>query len=218
MNTALSFSLDPNKAKEAGQSQRITETGAYTGQFTQARQIIAQSGSIGIEMSFESVAGQTADFLTVYVQGADGRELAGSKMVHALMTCLKLRNLNSVNGHAEVYNSTSKQREKQPATIFPDLCCKPIGLVLQVEEYNKSSGGVGESMKLVMPFDASSKQTAREVLDKQPAEDIEKLLHTIKPVIKAKTSGGSGQNGGYSNNQQQTGNQSDVGFYDDIPF
>jgi hypothetical protein len=216
MNTSLSFNLDPNKAKEAGQSQRISETGAYTGHFTQARQVIAQSGSIGIEMSFESVSGQTADFLTVYVQGSDGRELAGTKMVHALMTCLKLRSLNSVSGHAEVFNPASKQREKQQATIFPDLCGKPVGLVLQVEEYNKSNGGIGESMKLVMPFDATSKQTAREVLDKLPAEDIENLLHNIKPVIKAKSSGSG--HGNASDNQQSGSNGGGAAFEDDIPF
>lgn len=183
---ALSFTLDPSKAKEAGQSQRINETGAYTGNILQARQIVAGSGSIGIEMSFESVAGQTADRLNIYVEGSDGRELAGAKMVHALMTCLSLRTLPPAEGMAEVYNSATKQREKQKATIFPALCGKPVGLVLQVEEYEKDDGSVGESMKLVIPFNASTKQTAREILEKSPAVDIEKIIHTIKPVIKAK--------------------------------
>lgn len=211
--TALSFTLDANKAKEAGQSQRISETGAYTGTFKQVRQIIAKSGSIGIEFSFESVAGQSADSLKVYVQGADGRELAGSKMVHALMTCLSMRSLQAVSGMAEVYNSTTNQREMQAATIFPDLCNKAVGLVLQVEEYIKNDNSIGESMKLVMPFNATSKQTAREVLDKLPAEDIEKLLHTIQPVIKARPKSG-GQGGGQQNAQEA----STASFEDDIPF
>lgn len=215
--TALSFTLDPAKAKEAGQSQRINETGAYTGKFTQARQIVARSGSIGIELAFESVAGQTADRLSVYVQGSDGRELAGSKMIHALMTCMSMRNLASANGQAEVYNSATQKREMQPAVLFPDLCNKPIGLVLQVEEYAKDDGGVGESMKLVMPFNASSKQTAREVLEQKPAEDIEKLLHTIQPVIKARRSGG-GSGSHTTGGSAASSAPSAVGFDDDIPF
>ena len=86
-----SYNLNPTAAREASQSLRISVSGKYEGHFTRAEAIKSNSDTEGVEFSFITNDGQTADFLTLWTRNRDGKELLGMKQLSALMACMKVR-------------------------------------------------------------------------------------------------------------------------------
>jgi hypothetical protein len=165
-----SYDLNPEAAKQAEQG-RITETGKYKGVFTRAEAVVSKKSTEGVEFSFKSDDGSDADFLTLWTHNADGKELFGLKVLNALMTCIRIKQINPAQATIEKWVDGSKQ--KVNATIFPDLTNKPIGVLLQKESYTKNDGSIGSKLNLVGCYDASTEMTASEILNK--ATKAEKL-------------------------------------------
>jgi hypothetical protein len=146
---------------------RIAETGKYVGTFTQAHEVVSKKGTKGIEFSFKDEHGQTADYLTLWTVNAEGKELRGLDQLNAIMTCLKLRDgIKSTQGGIEKFDAASGQKVTVQGSVFPDLLTKKIGLLLQLEEYQKSDGSIGSKMAIFMPFEASTEFTSSEILDR----------------------------------------------------
>lgn len=175
-----SYSLNTDHAKQA-EGNRITETGQYVGKFTRAEAVTSKKQTEGVEFAFESNAGQSADFLTLWTFNADGKELFGLKMLNALMTCLKARAMTATQGFVEKWDRTSGAEQKMPATVYPELMNKPIGLLLQKEEYLKADGKVGYKFNIAGCFEAATGMVASEILDKAPAaEKLAKIALNLK--------------------------------------
>lgn len=173
-----SYDLNPNGAREVGVSARITEKGAYVGKFTRAEAVEAQSGAEGIEFTFESDVGQRADYLTLWTHNRDGKELYGRKVLDAIMTCMKVRSIS-----AEPTPKKGRDGATEMVPQFRALLGR-VGLFLVVEEYEKRDGSVGSKMALALPFEADTKRTANEVLDKGVAQAFDGILASLrdKPV------------------------------------
>ena len=78
-------------------------------------------------------------------------------------------------------DSASGQRGKFPATIFPELTNKRIGLLLQREEYEKSNGSIGAKVNIVGCFDAESELTASEILArKTEPETLARMVAALR--------------------------------------
>lgn len=181
------YTLDTDAAKQADSgSGRINETGKYIGQFTKAKKVLSNKGTQGIEFAFEANNGQSADFLSVWTINADGDRIYGYKQLMALMTCLRAKEIDSRNGEVEEYDAATKQMVKRKAEVFPALMNKPIGVLLQMEEYEKKDGTVGERPVFAGFFDAQTEQTAAEILDKRPADALAKMVASLVPVKKLK--------------------------------
>lgn len=183
------YNLDTEAAKQADTGTgRINESGKYVGQFTKAKKVLSTKGTQGIEFSFESKNGQTADYLTIWTVNANGEQIYGYKQLMALMTCLKVRSIDTKNAEVEEYDKASNSMVKRKAEIFPDLMNKPIGALLQMEEYEKKDGSVGEKASFAGFFDAQTEQVAVEILEKSEARVLEKLVSQLLPVKKLKGS------------------------------
>lgn len=207
------YNLDADAAKQADTGGgRINETGKYVGQFTKAKKVLSTKGTQGIEFSFESLNGQSADYLTVWTINKDGDQIYGYKQLMALMTCLKVRNIDITNAEVEEYDKDANGMVKRKAEIYSGLMSKPIGVLLQMEEYEKKDGSTGEKASFAGFFDPKTEQVALEILDKSDAKVLEKLVSQLVPLKKLKGSrshapaGGADSYGG------------GPAFSDDIPF
>lgn len=166
-----SFSLTSENlagAKSAGQSTQVDTKGAYKGKFTKAEAVRSAKGTEGIEFSFRSDAGQTADYLSVWTHDSSGKELYGARLVTAIMACMEVRNCTPTQGRVKKWDNERQAAVEVEATVYPELMAKPVGVLLCREEYETSNGERKWKNVLVMPFEASTERTAREKLEKEP--------------------------------------------------
>lgn len=209
---AKSYTINTESVRETDNNlSRIAVSGEYIGKFTLARHIKAMSGAVGIQFSFESVLGQTANNLTLYTENASGEPIYGSKQLYALMTCLKQRTITPKTEAVDVYDYDQRVMVKTPCEIYPTLMNVPVGVVLQKEEYMSNSGERKIRMTIVRFFDAATRQTASEILDKAPAKNLDAFLLTLKDKLLPSTVGGG-------HNNPISASSVDAEYNDDIPF
>ncbi|WP_344234479.1 hypothetical protein, partial [Cupriavidus gilardii] len=136
---------------------------------------------------FQTDAKQTANF-TLWTLNADGKELFGYKQLQALMTCLRVKHLETKTAIVKKWDRVANQVLDVEADIFEDLMDRPIGILFETEEYEKNDGSLGLKVVPAAFFDADTELMASEILDKkvQPAQ-LAKMLPTLKhrPLKKA---------------------------------
>lgn len=163
------YELNTDSARKADQGgQMISEVGKYVGTFTQAEDVTAKSGTKGVSLTFESNSGQKAR-LSLYTKKSDGTTIMGFDTLMAIMTCLKLRSIKPTPGIVKSWdNDQNKEVEKQ-STVFPDLCGKSIGLLLETEDYLKQDGTPAKNPRIIIKsvFQAETELTASEILDRK---------------------------------------------------
>jgi hypothetical protein len=95
MTALSSYTLDADLARQVGTRLRITRSGKYSGRFTRAELVASRQKSEGVEFTFESDDGRIADFLTCWTHNVDGRELYGLKVLNAILTCMRIREVTA---------------------------------------------------------------------------------------------------------------------------
>lgn len=177
----MNYNLDQNAAKQADNiNARIEQKGRYLGMITRAEQVTSSKGTKGVDMSFKSNNGESADYLTLWTHNKDGDQLMGFNMLMAIMTCLRVKSLASEVGEIEKYNAETKKKEKVSANLYKELMNKPVTLLMYMEEYAKST--VGTAWKPVI-FAACDKDgfTASEIFAKATAANtVEKMVSALK--------------------------------------
>lgn len=208
------YELDTTAARKADQTgNRINEIGKYAGTFTQAEDITASTGTKGVALRFES-NGQQAN-LSLYTTKANGEQIMGYQALMAIMTCMKLRGIAPKPGTVKHWDNEAKQEVTKQASVFPDLCGKPIGLLLETEDYPKNDGGTGTRMVIAGIFQPGTELTAGEILDKKTTpEQLEKMVARLhhRPIRAAR---------GQAPAAQRPASGGGSGFEnmdDDIPF
>lgn len=174
------YNLDPNAARKADQTgNRINELGKYVGSFTQAEDITAGTGTKGVALRFES-NGQNVN-LSLYTTKADGTHIMGYQALMAIMTCMGLRNIAPKPGTVKHWDAEAKAEVTKQAQVFSDLCNKPIGLLLETEDYIKQDQSTGTRMVIAGIFQAATELTAGEILDrKTKPEQLAKMVARLK--------------------------------------
>lgn len=214
------YQLDKDAAIQAdNKSSALDRTGKYIGVFTRAENITSPKGTQGVEFAFNADTGEKAGFLTIWTINNKGEKLFGYKTLMAIMTCLSVRNINKVQATVQKYDFDTNENKAVQAEIFPDLMNKKIGLLIQMEEYQKISGELKWKPNIFAPFRIDD-FTASEILTNAPKpEKLEMLIEHLKD----KPLRGGGQ---AANNQKEKlpggqyggGMQGDEYFDDDIPF
>jgi hypothetical protein len=205
------YNLDADAAKQADTGGgRITETGKYVGQFTVAKKVLSKKGTQGIEFSFESNAGQSADYLSMWTINQDGDHIFGFKQLMALMTCLRVRGIDTSMATVEEYDRDTNGKVKRQLEVYKDLMHKPIGILLQMEEYEKKDGSAGAKPVFAGFFDPKTEQVATEILDKLDPRILEKQVSQLTPLRRLK-----GARSAAAAGQPALAGAS---FDDDIPF
>ncbi len=170
------YSLNPQSASEAGAAQYISETGKYIGKFTRAEIVTSRQGTDGIELDFVSHDGLKANYLQLWTFNASGKELPSLKVLNAIMAVFRLKTIEPTK-----VSVMDRDGSKRAAEVFQVLMDKPIGLLLQREEYTKADGSSGYKFNIVAPFDAQSELTAGEILKRvtQP-EQLAKMVAVLR--------------------------------------
>jgi hypothetical protein len=165
------YTLDAQAAKQADQTGKfIKETGKYKGRFIKAEALTASTGTQGIAFTFESDTKQVANF-SIYTMKKDGERLFDFQKLMAIMTCMRLKKISDpVMGNATKYDFDQKKEVEYEAPLLRDLMNKPIGLLLQNCEYEKTkdrqpTGEYAWKIELQGCFEASTELTATEILD-----------------------------------------------------
>lgn len=178
----MNYKLEKEEAIKSSGFERITETGKYVGKFTRAEAIVSQYGTKGIEFTFVDDYGNSADFLSLYTVKSSGEKIFGYRQLMALMTCLKTKEIEKDFGTVPKYDFKSGQTKQTKAEVYPALMNKPIGVILQAEEYKNHEGDIKQRMNIVSFFEASTGRTAKEIFDDAPAEEADKLLARLPKV------------------------------------
>lgn len=201
MLSARAYNLDPESAKGANSGgNRINESGKYIGTFTRAEGIASKKGTEGIEFTFETHEGLSADFLTLWTYNADGEALPSLKMLNAIMTCLKVKSIAPQKMVIEKYDPQTRGKQKFEGMGYPILLQKSIGLLLQKEAYTKNNGDEGYKFNIYGCFEWDSGRTAGEIIDQKPASQLERIVASLKdkpasnysPVPTGSTTAGNG--------------------------
>lgn len=183
------YALDANEARKADNTgASIREMGKYVGKFTQAEDVTASTGTKGIALTFESAAGQKTRF-TLYTQRSNGDTIMGHQALMAIMACLKLRNITPHQGTITFWDNDAREEKKKTGTVFPDLCGRSIGVLLETEDYVNRNGETKTRMVFAGAFQADTELTASEILDKKttPEQLVRMIAHMRhRPVKPAK--------------------------------
>jgi hypothetical protein len=185
----MKVNLNPKQAKDYGNViGRITDSGLYSVEITRAELITSKKGTKGVEFAIKDSAGATADYLSIWTHNSAGDEIAGMNALQALMTCLKLKTIETTNMPAKKYVEGRIQEVEIEG--FKDFLGKPIGFILRKELYTKNNGGDGERMMVSGFYEPESGMVASEILDKstQPVQ-LEKFRGwlTRSPVKDSRT-------------------------------
>ena len=218
------FNFNAASAKKADGGGRIDITGKYTGRIVKAEFVTSKKGTQGIEFEFVSNVDTHATF-TIWTHQSDGNPLYGVDKVNAILACTQTRNLTPTDKTIEKYDYDVKAKTKQLCTVAPELENKPIGLLLQRENYQNDAGEWKYQINFYSCFDAKSELTAAEICEKQTvAKELEILLNRL---ISTGDATRKPQNNGYQQQQQQNGSYANAGkqqpvnnaeLDDDLPF
>lgn len=181
------YTFDANEARKADQKGGyINETGKYKGKFTRVEELTAKTGTQGVGFTFVSEDGKTANF-SVYTIKEDGTKLSGYQFMMALMACMGLRGTGeAVMKSVKRYDYDAKQEYEEDAPLFTSMMDKPIGLLLQLCEYEKErdrvkTGEYGWKIEPYAPFKADSELMATEILNKAgKPEMLAKMVASLK--------------------------------------
>lgn len=162
----------------------IETSGAYVGVFTQAKQRVAKTGTVGIEFSFETTDGALARYMTLWVARANGERIAYSYgLLSGLMVCLGLKSITSASVVSEEWDASVGSRVPTRIEAYPDLINRQIGVLLQREE-QEWEGKLRTSMRIVDFFHPATRQTPAEVLGGSGATgQLELLIAGLKDRI-----------------------------------
>jgi hypothetical protein len=172
------YILNPEMAR-AGDAVNgfITETGKYTGKFTRAEKIVSKEKQTdGIGFSFKADDGRECRF-DVWTQKADGTALLGMNIVHAMMTCLQVRELRATSQKVKKWDYDQQRDTEQVLPCFDALMNRDIGVLLRAEEYEKMfdghpTGETGWKMGIFAVFQAGSELMATEILGRRTAPEM----------------------------------------------
>lgn len=174
------YNLDPKAARKADQTGSfINEIGKYAGVFKQAESITASTGTKGVALTFEC-NGQKAN-ISLYTMKSNGDKIMGFDALMAILTCMGLRAINEAPGTVTRWDAATKKEISQPGTVFPELCNKPIGLLLETEDYTSNAGELKTRMALKAVFQAKTELTASEILDhKTTPEQLGRMVVSLR--------------------------------------
>lgn len=183
----VEYTYDPEAAGKADDvASRIDVSAAYIGRFKSVHAIKSErTGTEGLHFEFNSPGGGSTSF-DVYTRKEDGSPTFGNNQVQAMMAILGLRGLKAMIGKFEGWEDG--KRVEMEGEVFPDLCEKDIGLVLQKERYTKQDGKESYRMGLFGIFHPVSRFTASELKERKATpEKLEKMLRSLKDKDSRKT-------------------------------
>ena len=201
MNNQFAVPFNSEAAMKAGGGDYLQEGGAYPLVITSAKYVNAKTGSRGMEFEIKTDAGQTAKFITIYFQKADGSTIGGGySTLCGIMYFLGLQGLTMQQAGAD--------------SFAPELAGKRVGMFLQKVLYTKGDGGEGYKFEIRAPFNPDGLHTVKEASDKSEAKTINNWSASYKDKDDRKAPQQPANTGGFGGHS----NSFDSFDSSDIPF
>jgi hypothetical protein len=172
----MRYELDPGCAKRVGTAPRITETGAYVGTIYDCFQYATASGAQMIRIEFTSDDERRAS-IDLCVQKKDGSDAFGLNIFHAILAVCKMRSATGTK-----VPNVPLFGKKVTVERFHEMMNKRIGLLLQ-KTTDLSRDRYQDSLAIACPFNADTRQTAREMLEQKDAVMLDKLVASTKDRV-----------------------------------
>ena len=201
-----SFTCNQEKACSVAGFQGITQTGMYVGLITQCeisdKNAKGEPGATFVEIAFKANSWKTKDatgntsegtgeamaFIRTYITNRNGERAFGHDIIDALMAVLKIDKMDAQPAKVFDRNYRNNKQVHDGYRIHA-LEKQIVGLLLQRENdgYTDSKGEYHESYRLniITPFDAKTKQCAKEVLQGSEATIVESRFASLKDKNKA---------------------------------
>lgn len=201
-----SFTCNQEKACTVAGFQGIAQTGMYTGLITQCeisdKNAKGETGATFVEIVFKAKSWKTKDaagnvsegsgeaigVIRTYITNRNGERAFGHDIIDALMAVLKIDKMDAQPNTVFDRNYRKNGKTHQGYRI-PALEKQLVGLLLQRENdgYTDNKGEYHESYRLniITPFDAKTKQCAKEILQGSEAEIVESRFANLKDKNKA---------------------------------
>lgn len=161
------YALDTEAAKQANSSgKRITEAGAYTGEFRHAWHEVNDNRTEGVFFLFVSSDGREAGPLALYTHNSEGKALPGFNMLNAIMVCSRVKELTTRPVKIELWDYDVQKNVAKEKNVFTALTSKPIGLLLRLEDYEGRRGEVRQRLVIHGAFEPHSRLMAGEILER----------------------------------------------------
>jgi len=149
------FDVDVSLAVAASEGGAITESGVYVGKLTKCVHVTSKKGAEGYEFEFKCNDGRVGRYITIYTLSKVGEPIRfGVNMIHALGYLLKLPKIE----HKQV----GEDSNGQPVYGVPAVCNRPIGVMLESEDFERTDGTPGYQLKVRHWLDAVTKKTSTE--------------------------------------------------------
>lgn len=168
------YKLDVASAKQSDTftSKYLSESGKYVGTFVRAERLISSKKTEGVGFTFKVKDTEQTCKFDMWVMNGAGVQLPSYHHLMAIMTCLKIKELNPQKGIVSKYVYDLKKEVEVESEVFNDLLNKEIGLVLRNVEYEKykdgyATGETGWKLEPYAIFSSENELTASEILDKQ---------------------------------------------------
>lgn len=162
---ARNYEFDAQAASEANSgSKRIKDSGAYIGTIKFAWSETNDKGTESVNLFFVSDNGQEAGPLALYTHKGDGTPLPSYNTLNAILRCAGVRTINAKKGPVELWNFDTRAVETKQKDVYPELTGKPIGLLLQREEY-VGQNGPKERLIIYGAFQPKTRLVAKEIID-----------------------------------------------------
>lgn len=175
------LTLNTNSAKQADVlNSEIKESGKYVGVITRAEVLKSKNGNDGLGLSFLSDAGESADYLDLYLGETDGKLWKGSNTANAILCCLKLKQAATGKVKVTKWDATTKARVESIVDGYPDIQGKRIGFLLQ-KELTTYQGKDQSRLNIYGVFNAETELTASEILAQ--ATKPEKLAKILASLV-----------------------------------
>ena len=185
------YALDTQAAKAANAGGRIDATGKYNGTIKRCIMFTNQNGTDGVEFEFVDSTGAGAT-MTLWTRSQKNPKLSGYNVLMSMMVVCGIRNLSAQTRMVKKYDYDEKAEIDKQVTVAPEFDNKPITLLLQREEYEKSNGDTGYRMNIYAALQQGTDLSADEILDRKTvAEQVHKLMGRLADK-KAKPQHGGG--------------------------
>ncbi len=163
---SINYEYNESSAVQADKAaSRITEGGAYVGQFKKVFAIESEKGSKGLDFTFDAPGNGIVNF-RLYTHGQEGQEIMGMNYVNAMLFMLGVKSLKSEAGTAEIWDANEGKRIEQEIEEFPALYGKSIGLMFQ-RELSSYNGKTQDRLNLECVFQPETKLLVSEIKERK---------------------------------------------------
>lgn len=214
----LDFDVTREAIDKADRDSSISQTGYYEGTMTMVRYERTQSGAGCVVFDFES-KGSTAKGIKLFIIGKDGQEIFGYDIFQSFALCVGVKKVQATQLTIPLYNYEQKKDINTSAYVYRDLIKKPIGVILQKEEYSKENGDIGFRLNIKHFFNANTKQTAGEIINQKEAVKYTQLKDKYSDILTSNSPQSKNNPPSRDNTTFQKYDELEVETYDElIPF